>query len=262
MSITTINDQLIHYEVLGRGQPLLFIHGWLGSWRYWWPSMQALSSQHRSFAFDLFGFGDSSKSVDYYSIDAYVQMVDQFIDQLGVARPVYIIGHSLGAAVGLKYMLKHPENVEKLVSVALPVSGKYLNTRLEESDPETAVNRVLGKSNSYSEVDTEIRKTDQRAYLKLLQEMANNNFTEMLEDLPRPVLLLYGDQDPIIQLPEGDEEFLRTSENNRYFVSLDCHHFPMLQYKREFNRLLLEFILAGEDLTDLAPKEYWSRRTR
>jgi len=224
--------------------------------------MQAMSSQHRSFAFDLYGFGDSSKSPDSYSIGAYVEMVNQFIDQLGVARPVYIIGHSLGAAVGLRYMQKYPENVEKLVAVALPVSGKYLSSRLEGTDPETAVNRILGKSNSYSEVDTELRKTDLQAYTKLLQEMGSCNFIELLDDSPRPVLLLYGDQDPIVQPPDDEDDFLRETENNRYFVSLDCHHFPMLQYKREFNRLLLEFILSGDDLTELAPKEYWSRRTR
>ena len=70
MSITTVGNHLIHYEVLGRGKPLIFIHGWLGSWRYWWPSMQAMSSQYRSFAFDLWGFGDSSKAPEQYTIDA------------------------------------------------------------------------------------------------------------------------------------------------------------------------------------------------
>lgn len=262
MSITTIGNQLIHYEVLGRGQPLLFIHGWLGSWRYWWPSMQAMSSQHRSFAFDLFGFGDSSKSPEFYSLDAYVDMVDKFIDQLGVARPVYIIGHSLGAAVGLRYTQKYPDNVEKLVSVALPVSGNYISDRMEGIDPETAVNRILGKSSTYPEIETEIKKVDQQAYDKLLKEISECNFAQALDDFSRPVLLMYGDQDPIIQPPDGEDDYLRESENNRYFVSLECNHFPMLQYKREFNRLLLEFILAGDDLTDLAPKEYWSRRTR
>jgi pimeloyl-ACP methyl ester carboxylesterase len=33
----------VHYEVLGRGRPLIFLHGWVGSWRYWIPVMQAAS---------------------------------------------------------------------------------------------------------------------------------------------------------------------------------------------------------------------------
>ena len=43
MSIVTLESELIHYEVLGRGRPLIFLHGWVGSWRYWIPAMQALS---------------------------------------------------------------------------------------------------------------------------------------------------------------------------------------------------------------------------
>lgn len=262
MSITTVGNQLIHYEVLGRGQPLVFIHGWLGSWRYWWPSMQAMSSQHRSFALDLWGFGDSSKAPDSYSLAAYVMMMEQFIDQLGVARPVHIIGHSLGAVVGLRYALKNPDNVNKVVAVALPISSDQINGRILNSEPESVVNRVVGKSNSYSEVDTELRKTDQAAYNSLMQEVTASNFAQDVTALSKPILLLYGDQDPVITPPTGDFGYLRESGNNRFYVSLACHHFPMLQEKTKFNRLLLDFILAGDDLTELAPKEYWSRRTR
>lgn len=262
MSITTVGNNLIHYEVLGRGQPLIFIHGWLGSWRYWWPSMQAMSAQHRSFAFDLWGFGDSSKSPDLYSLDAYATMIDQFIDQLGVARPVYLIGHSLGAAVALRYTRKYPQNVEKLVTVSLPVTGSYTNPKVATGDPDFVVNKILGKSNSFPEIDTEIRKIDPLAFTKLVNEMAAANFAQDLAESPRPVLLLYGEQDQVIGAPVGEHDYLTDSRNNRFFVKLDCNHFPMLQEKTKFNRLLLDFILAGDDLTELAPKEYWSRRTR
>lgn len=261
MSITTVGNNLIHYEVLGRGQPLIFIHGWLGSWRYWWPSMQAMSTQHRSFAFDLWGFGDSSKAPDLYSIDAYVSMIDQFIDQLGVTRPVYIIGHALGAAIGLRYALKRPENVEKLVSIALPITGSYIKTKLSNADPETIL-KSLGKANSFPEVDAEIRKVDPQALNKLIGELSDANFAQELAELPRPVLLLYGEQDMVIDAPTGEYEYLTESGNSRYFVKMECSHFPMLQEKVKFNRLLLDFFLAGDDLTKLAPKEYWSRRTR
>ena len=40
MSAITIGGDLIHYEVLGRGRPVLLVHGWIGSWRYWVPAMQ------------------------------------------------------------------------------------------------------------------------------------------------------------------------------------------------------------------------------
>ncbi|HDN79852.1 MAG TPA: alpha/beta hydrolase, partial [Chloroflexi bacterium] len=59
MSAIVIDGGIIHYEVIGRGRPLIFIHGWLGSWRYWMGSMEELSPYFRTYALDLWGFGDS-----------------------------------------------------------------------------------------------------------------------------------------------------------------------------------------------------------
>jgi pimeloyl-ACP methyl ester carboxylesterase len=62
MSAIFIDGQLAHYEVIGRGKPVLFLHGWVGSWRYWVPTMQTISSTNRTYALDLWGFGDSAKN--------------------------------------------------------------------------------------------------------------------------------------------------------------------------------------------------------
>lgn len=261
MSITTVGNHLIHYEVLGRGEPVVFIHGWLGSWRYWWPSMQALSSRHRSFAFDLWGYGDSSKDQTSYTLPSYVEMIDQFINQLGIMKPVTLIGHSLGAVAALLYTNKYPENIEKLVTVALPIEGSYLEPRLQDSDPGLIL-KNLGKANSFQEVDAEIRKVDQTAVNNLAVEIAAMNLAADLVSCPRPLLMVFGDQDTIVKAPTGDLNHLRRSINNRYYIGLDtCHHFPMLQEKAIFNRLLMDF-LHSENLDELVPKEYWQRRVR
>lgn len=262
MSIATIDNQLIHYEALGRGQPLLFIHGWLGSWRYWWPSMQALSAGQRSFAIDLWGYGDSSKSPDLYSLSAYVEMIDRFIDKMGIVRPVTLVGHSLGAAVALRYIKKNPDMVEKLVTVALPLRGDAINPRLGTTMPE-AFSKVLGKSNSFSEVDSELRKTDQLAVNQLTHELTSLDFSQEITACPRPVLMVYGGQDQVVQMPPDNHQPLQDPANNRFFIALDdCSHFPMLQEKAKFNRLLLDFIHADDSVTELALKDYWQRRVR
>lgn len=263
MSITTVRNHLIHYEVLGRGQPVIFVHGWLGSWRYWWPSMQDLSAHHRSFAFDLWGFGDSSKSDELYSLDQYTMMLGEFISQLGISTPVTLVGHSLGAVVSLLYTIKAPQTVAKLVTVSLPIHGGSLNERLLNSDADTIMSRVIGKGNSFTEVDTELRKTDQQAINQLAQEISKRNFADDLTSCQRPLLMVFGEQDPVIQPPTGDYYHLQKNGRNRFYVGLDnCYHFPMLQETAKFNRLLLDFSLAGDELSKLEPKEYWYRRTR
>lgn len=259
MSITPVGDHLVHYEVLGRGKPLIFIHGWLGSWRYWWPAMQGMAAhQFRSYAFDLWGFGDSSKVPPMYSTAAYVEMLDQFMAQLGVVPPVILVGHSLGGTVALQYTLKHPENVNRVFTVALPTSPQTVDERLVHSEPET----FLGKlgNNHLTEVGSEIRKTDKLAFNALAQEISGTDLTPKLKEFPRPLLMLYGQQDTIVQFPPQE---LQQQNSHRVFISLDeCAHFPMLQKSDIFNRLLLDFILAEDDLSGLAPKEYWKRRIR
>jgi pimeloyl-ACP methyl ester carboxylesterase len=264
MSITTVEGKLIHYEVLGRGKPLLFIHGWLGSWRYWWSSMQAMSTaQHRSFAFDLWGFGDSSKAPELYSINDYVNMVDQFIDALGIFAPVTVIGHSLGAIVGMKFAAQHSDKVEKVVGISAPVTGEHVNGRLISTEPQGIIERVLTKADNFSEVDNELRKTDLAAFNQLAIEARRDDFTADILNLPKPLLLIHGGQDTLIFPPTGEHAQMQQNTSGRFFVSLDhCSHFPMLQESRQFNRLLLDFFLAGDDLTELVPKEYWTRRVR
>ena len=59
MSAITIGGDLIHYEKLGRGRPVILVHGWIGSWRYWIPLMQKLHTSFSVYTLDLVGFGDS-----------------------------------------------------------------------------------------------------------------------------------------------------------------------------------------------------------
>ncbi len=263
MSITTIGDHLIHYEALGRGEPLIFIHGWLGSWRYWWPSMQELSTKHRTFAFDLWGFGDSSKAANKYSFESYVEMLDQFIDKLGISQPLTLVGHSLGAAVSLRYAALRPERVTRLATVALPIQGNFINDRLTNSDSSAFINRVFGKSNTYPEVEAETRKTDQAAMNAVASQLTDYNFATDLEKCDCPVLMVFGGQDAVIQQPASDAPYLQRPDNNRYYVALEnCNHFPMLEQTAKFNRLLIDFMQAGDDAIEIAPKEHWQRRTR
>ena len=88
MSAITIGGDLVHYEVLGRGRSVVLLHGWVGSWRYWVPTMQHLHLKYKVYALDLFGFGDSAKNLRRYTFDEQVRMVTQFAG----AVPVRVLG--------------------------------------------------------------------------------------------------------------------------------------------------------------------------
>ncbi len=120
MSAVTIENDLVHYEVLGRGRPVILLHGWLSSWRYWMPSMQQLSLRYRTYALDLWGYGDSGKDAGRLTLDAQVRLLSDFLDKLGISK-VALVGHSLGAAVAIRYARRHPERVARLMVISPPV---------------------------------------------------------------------------------------------------------------------------------------------
>jgi pimeloyl-ACP methyl ester carboxylesterase len=120
MSAITIENDLVHYEVLGRGRPVILLHGWLGSWRYWIPAMQQLSAKYRTYALDLWGFGDSGKDERHYDFAAQVMLLEQFMEKMGIAKAA-LVGHSLGAAISVRYAAQHPEQVPRLMVVSPPL---------------------------------------------------------------------------------------------------------------------------------------------
>lgn len=83
MGALYLENRLVHYEIIGRrGPPIIFLHSWLGSWRYWLPTMEHVSERHRAFALDFWGFGESDRREGAFSLTEYVTMLFGFMDHL------------------------------------------------------------------------------------------------------------------------------------------------------------------------------------
>lgn len=142
MSAITIEGDLIHYEVLGRGRPVIFVHGWLGSWRYWIPAMSQLSTRYRTYAIDLWGFGDSGKDPRHYDFASQVSLIDQFMTRMGIAKAA-LIGHDLGAAVVAHFAVTWPDRVPRLMAVSPPLFRMTPGTPLIAPAPPVPASAVL-----------------------------------------------------------------------------------------------------------------------
>ena len=120
MSAITVGKDLVHYEVLGRGRPVILLHSWIGSWRYWIPLMRQLQMKYRVYAIDLFGYGDSSKSPDKYPIARQILLIDDFLKQMGLSK-VALIAHGLGAHVALEFAHSFPDRVARILITGAPL---------------------------------------------------------------------------------------------------------------------------------------------
>ncbi len=259
MSAIIIEHDLVHYEAIGRGRPIVFIHGWVGSWRYWWSTMQVMAaSQCRAYAFDLWGFGDSGKRRERYDFESYVNLLGDFTEQLGLPSAT-LVGHSLGAAVALRYACEQPKWVERVMTVSLPVPDQL------GMNAGAFLGRLTGRrsDSGYPEVDSEASKTDEVALATSTQTLLEMDLTPDIQECPLPHLLVFGGKDPFISpLADGWVTHLDAASGVRQVNLEQSRHFPMLDETSKFTRLLMDFIDVGDDLDAIEVKDQWRRRTR
>lgn len=263
MSVVILQNEIVHYEVLGRGKPLMFLHGWVGSWRYWIPSMQAASTTYRTYALDLWGFGDSAKVSDRYTLDQQVRLIDLFLQELGI-RKIAMIGHGLGALVALLYASMHKESVDRTMAISLPTSQHSLNSRFYNASPQELADWLINRSSDNGTAQAEAIKTDHNAIQYSLLSMQDTNVTTIINELDSPCLCVYGQNDPALESIPLDEEELITSSNFHQIIFEQSGHFPMQDESSKFNRLVADFLAlsSGASPRQLQLKDAWKRRVR
>jgi len=224
--------------------------------------MQALASHHRSFAVDLWGFGDSSKKVGDYTIESHVAMLDGFVNKMGIARPFAVVGHSLGAAIALRYARGTLGYVDRIAAVAMPLSREHVNGYLFGRPAGSVIGLSESKFASLPEVVMGLRKTDVGALDQSTSQLPELAPGDDLQQVACPTLLIFGARDTLVKYPTGqlgDDD--PESPERRCILLEDCSHFPMLEQPAVFNRLIREF-LDSSSPANVEPKNYWQRRTR
>jgi pimeloyl-ACP methyl ester carboxylesterase len=262
MSAIILDREIIHYEVLGRGKPVLFLHGWVGSWRYWIPVMQAASMTYRAYALDLWGYGDSTKNPERYTLKGQVQLLSSFLEEMGIMRLV-IVGHGLGAIVGMIYARLNPGQVDRVMAVGLPMEESMMQPRLRSDPPAILADLLLGRLPATEPARVDAPKADPLAIQGAMASLGAVNLRDLWQNPASPVLLVHGTTDPVIQPPHN--EHLAAMPEQMHAVTFDqSGHFPMLDETTKFNRLLFDFLslASGESPRDLQLKEEWKRRVR
>lgn len=260
MSATIIDGKIVHYEVLGRGKPIIFLHGWVGSWRYWIPTMQAASTSYRAYAIDLWGFGESAKDRDFYSMEHQANLINEFMNAMGIGK-VALIGHGLGAAVALLFASKHAFVVDRAMLICPPIQNSEMRERLKATGPAELAGRLLESSPGAEAARSETSKTDEDAIKTSLEELGYINLLEIGRQVTTASLIVNGDRDPIIQGVEQNGSL----PSMFHQISFDeSGHFPMIDQPNKFNRLMTDFLdlPSGQSPQQLQLKDEWKRRVR
>lgn len=128
----------IHYQLTGKGPPLVFIHGLLGFWRNFYSVSQAFKNDYISLLYDQRGHGLSFHGGPY-TIEQFALDLKDILDHLKW-HSVALVGHSLGGYISYLFAYKHPEYVKKMLVVdsnpwPLPQTGDNIKSLLLSLPP-------------------------------------------------------------------------------------------------------------------------------
>jgi pimeloyl-ACP methyl ester carboxylesterase len=260
MSAILLDGGIVHYEVIGRGRPIIFLHGWVGSWRYWVSAMQTASTNFRAYAVDMWGFGDTAHDASRYSLEQQSALLEHFMRELGIGK-IALVGHGLGALAGISFALRFPNLVDRIMAVQVPLDLESVAGRLRTNSLTDITEWLTGKIPGCEPARTDAAKTDALA-VSMSFNSPSFALGERVKEFKTACLVVHGPADQAIGQPNLDPSIVSPMV---HMLTLEqTGHFPMLEDPARFNRLLIDFLSleSGETPRDLQFKEEWKRRVR
>ncbi|MBO1904046.1 alpha/beta hydrolase [Microvirga sp. 3-52] len=271
-TITTKDGTKIFYKDWGSGQPILFSHGWPLSADAWDGQMLFFGQQgYRVIAHDRRSHGRSDQTWDGNHMDQYADDLAELIETLDL-RDIVMIGHSTGGGEVVHYIGRHGSaRVAKVVLVGA-VPPLMLKT---ESNPEgtpmevfdgirqnTAGDRsqffkdltipFYGFDRDGAKVNDGLRESfwlqgmmgGIKGEYDCVREFSEVDYTEDLEKIDKPTLIIHGDDDQIVPIKASAEKAAKIVEGAQLKVYPGGSHGLAQIEADKFNADVLAFIKA------------------
>ena len=222
--------------------------------------MQVTSTSYRAYALDMWGFGDTAHSVLNYSLEQQSALLERFMSEMGIGK-IALVGHGLGALVGMKFASLHQQSVDRMMAINAPLHIDAVNSKLRTGSPQELTDWLSSRTPEATTALSDASKADGQAITASLVGLQSDNLYTNFRNLNIPCLLVYGDKDQAVVAP--DESIASSSMTHPVFLE-NSGHFPMIDETIRFNRLLTDFLAldSGVSPSELQMKEEWKRRVR
>jgi proline iminopeptidase len=275
--LISVNGTELYYEVVGKGTPILVLHGGPGlNHSYFLPQMKGLGKKCKLIFFDQRATGKSSMDVDTASVNLanFIEDIDAMREAFGLGQ-MNLMGHSFGGLLAMEYAIKHPDHLKSLILVAsTAATSDYRNkafmnmqskTTSEDSagqaqisqtegfknrEPKTMAKffRMLFRNDFFDPKNADkLTLTFDNNYAKsgkllhgLNRDLANYDIHEDLKAVTCPTLVIETDHDR--NLLEAEEQIKNSIPNAKSVMIKDSGHFPFIEQPAEFFKIVADFV--------------------
>jgi pimeloyl-ACP methyl ester carboxylesterase len=260
----TVGKEKLYIEVSGAGDPIILIHGFLGSHFDFESIVEELSTFRKVYAVDLPGFGLSRASLEGdYSRKGYADLVSALMHILNIDR-ADILGHSMGGEIALNLAYYYPERVKSLILVDSMGYSKmdFLSSLIEGNEflnhvfmryffqtymvQRFTFRQKLGDVSKFNReffnLSFSLIDHVSPAFLYRLNSQNDSGaLSERIGDIKSRTLIIWGEKDRIA--PVADGERLKTDIlGSELEIITGAGHLPMLEDPHLFLEKLKHFL--------------------
>lgn len=253
----------LFYRETGQGQPLIILHGLMGSSDNWLPQAKALSENYHVYIVDQRNHGQSPHS-DELNYKVLADDLNDFMDQHKIENPI-ILGHSMGGKTAMNFAVAHPGKLDKLI--VADIAPKYykvhhdtivkglkaipidtIKTRGEADEvlanyvPEEDVRQFLLKNLS--------RKTEGGFSWKINLPVIEKSLEDVGQDLQfegtfdGPALFIRGSRSNYVK--DEDRDRIKAFFPKSTLVTMDTGHWVQAEKPVEFVAVVENFLKAAQ----------------
>lgn len=254
-----LSNLKLNYDVIGKGLPLLLIHGLGSSGRDWEKQVLFFAQKYQVITLDLRGHGRSDKPPGPYSMSLFAEDTVTLIRELDLV-PLHLVGISMGGMVAFELAVRFPELLRSLTVVNsspemrvetfrehLQVWRRFLFLEILGT---RGTGVLLGKNLFPFPEQAELRKifvrrwaeNNKSAYRESLRAIINWDVEQHLAEISCPVLVVASDKD---YMPLDEKQAYTARMPNAELVVIDnARHAVTAERPEQFNAVLDKF-LAG-----------------
>lgn len=261
----------LFYQDIGRGRPVVLIHGWPLSHEMWEYQINELPKHNiRVIAYDRRGFGKSSRPWDGYDYDTLASDLKLLLEELDLTG-VTLIGFSMGGGEVARFLSKY--NNEGRVTKAALISSvtpfllktndnptglpqeKFDAIREQLEDDRAKFLTEFGKTFydvtmfSHPVSDEHLQRDMMlalcgagHATIKAMQAWSTTDFRDDIKKMDVPALVIHGREDLTVPIDASAEETVKLVPHGEYIVYDDAAHGLFYTHKNKFNEDIINFV--------------------
>ncbi|WP_438710646.1 alpha/beta fold hydrolase [Aquimarina muelleri] len=247
----------INYNTLGKGIPVVFLHGFLENLNMWEKTTESLTDSYQCILIDLLGHGHSGNIGYIHTMEDMAKAVKTVLENLGISKAVFV-GHSMGGYVSLACVDLFPDLI---LGIALLNSTSFPDSEERKYNRTRAINIVKKNPNAYTsmaianlfaeenqlqfaseihEIKNQASKMSLQGIISALEGMKiRKDRTNILANFKGFKVIFAGIKDPILPYKQSCAE---AKQNNVDLVSLEGGHMSYLENKEQYMIELSRFL--------------------